>query len=67
MLPNAPRDADSVGVAIPANIEPNTNTMRVSGGIIDKRAFLIFTPLLASSFTLTGGAISLLKKATTSI
>ena len=34
IAPNAPNDADSVGVAIPKSIDPRTNIMRITGGKI---------------------------------
>ena len=32
--PNAPRDADSVGVATPKRIEPSTKIIKITGGNI---------------------------------
>ena len=37
--PNAPNDADSVGVAIPNKIEPKTITIRNIGGIYNFNNF----------------------------
>ena len=34
IAPNAPNDADSVGVAIPKSIDPRTNIIRIIGGKI---------------------------------
>ena len=41
--PAAPTDADSVGVAIPINIEPRTDKIKKMGGMTSKIAVLIFS------------------------
>ena len=48
MEPRAPKEADSVGVAIPNKIEPKTKKIRVIGGriILDKSIKLMFIFLL---------------------
>ena len=38
MAPSAPTEADSVGVAIPAKMEPSTMIIRVMGGRMAQRA-----------------------------
>ena len=36
VAPIAPTAADSVGVAIPANMDPKTSTIKIKGGAITK-------------------------------
>ena len=40
--PNAPTEAASVGVATPANIEPNTAIIKIIGGKIILKILIIF-------------------------
>ena len=40
IAPIAPTDADSVGVATPANIEPSTTNISANGGSIALELFL---------------------------
>ena len=48
--PNAPKDADSVGVATPKRIEPSTKTIKITGGKIVKNKLFKFTFSVESFF-----------------
>ena len=48
--PNAPKEADSVGVATPKRIEPSTKTIKITGGKIVKNKLFKFTFSVESFF-----------------
>ena len=56
IAPNAPTEADSVGVATPAKIEPSTNIIKIMGGAIASRARFAL-PFFFSAGTIIAGAV----------
>ena len=58
MAPTQPKAELSVGVAIPANIEPNTQITSKSGGKIAISALMICLNLLTPLSSFTTGAVS---------